>query len=412
MKKIVISLLSVSFCLFACDDSETNESQTLCGNILCVSGQTCVNNVCVDNTTPKDLCGGVECGVNQTCVNNVCVDNTTPKDLCGGVECGVSQTCVNNVCVDNTTPKDLCGGVECGVNQTCVNNVCVDNTTPKDLCGGVECGVNQTCVNNVCVDNTGNCSANARKCETDLQPVMCIGGAWQKIAACSSGTQCVDGECKSTALSEDEAKLRQCGTTKCTGNQLCQNGQCVERNSAMVAGKPCDPKTFLESCEGDSLVYCYVDPEGVSDPVTAVTKCENGAKCALRIDKNFGICVREDPACKAPGTFTFCFDQGVGAVSYLDYRECAMATDGKYYPFRMEFESTDCIGSCIDAYTCDEVDNLKSCTYGTSQSYCDGTTVVYCGDDSKYHHMACSDYDIGCVNTAEGADCDWDNMNL
>ena len=398
------------------DKQDAGEQQLLCAGKKCGENQICQNEQCVDKQDggeQQQLCGGKKCGENQICQNEQCVDKQDggEQQLCGGKKCAENQICQNDQCVDKQDggEQQLCGGKKCAENQICQNNQCVDKQDggEQQLCGGKKCAENQICQNNQCVDQTKpECTENKSRCSNDLIQ-YCTNGNWGTPQSCGENKICKDDICqdKSPVSPEDP---RKCGSTTCKDSQLCVNNQCAERNNKAEEGKPCDPKTFLESCDGNQLVICKVDPEGKEAPATQVIDCDN-LKCALRADMNYGFCVKADPECKTQSKFTLCYDQS-GIKSYVEHMDCALATDGKYYPFRTDHETSDCIDTCIDDYTCDVKEDLKSCQYGKTEDKCIGTVLEYCNKDNKIYHIACGRaYKTTCLSDAK--DCDWENAS-
>ncbi|MBO4349570.1 MAG: hypothetical protein J6A01_01305, partial [Proteobacteria bacterium] len=143
-----------------------------------------------------------------------------------------------------------------------------------------------------------------------------------------------------------------CGSKTCKLEQLCLNGQCVDRSNKATEGVKCDPKTFVESCDNNNLVHCDCDEE-TKECKTAVSVCDK-LTCALMVKENYGMCAKADEKCKAEGEMTMCYDIENGFTSYIEYWDCTLATDGKYYPFRTDKKDVDCIGTCLDKYSCNQ----------------------------------------------------------
>ena len=196
---------------------------------------------------------------------------------------------------------------------------------------------------------------------------------------------------------------RACGSETCTGNQLCLNNHCVDRNHKATSGDPCTKETFLESCDGNQLVYCSCTDDGC---VTDVTDCESDT-CALHAGRNYAFCVKPDDKCTstAVGEMTYCYQPAGLINAYLEKFECAMATDGKYYPFRLNHETTDCVGACIDNYSCNL--NDESCDPAIFESRCENDIAVMCSDQNTIYKLNCRDYEVGCIIGDEGATCNW-----
>ena len=210
-----------------------------------------------------------------------------------------------------------------------------------------------------------------------------------------------------------------CGSGVCEANAVCIQGICVARNNKVsLEGKPCQESTFVESCDGNAVVYCgqTVDDAGKTVWQVAVSDC-GSAKCALRAKANFGFCVVDEPRCTATtaGRMTYCRilddldgNPVTGGLSYVYYYDCDQATDGQYYAFRdVNNKSDECLAGCLgDACS----STGERCTQETYNNRCDGTVRYYCSDDGTEERMECADYGTTCVETEEL--CDWSGMDV
>ena len=178
------------------------------------------------------------------------------------------------------------------------------------------------------------------------------------------------------------------------------NGRCAKRDSKAESGLPCNTQSFVESCAGNELVYCKCDESGTC--LTEVLTCVGAETCALMAEKNLGMCAIADGQCAQEGTFSRCFDLD-GGISYIEYYTCAKAVDGRYYPFREEIRTADCIGPCVDKYRC----NLNDEDCGSEfAEFCEGNIMTYCSE-GKIFRMNCEDYSTTCVMDGDEADCNW-----
>ncbi len=319
------------------------------------------------------------------------------KNICCALLCLLLSGCDEGNS-ENNVQACSAGSTQCtndGLIQTCTNG---------EWGTAVACETGKTCKGTTCVADEipQKCTNNATQCTNDGLIQTCTNGEWGTAVACGENKKCEGNTCISTEILPD----RTCGSTKCTGTQLCLNNVCVERNNKAVENIECNPKTFVESCDGNKLVYCYDDPQDEDPAVTHVADCsEDGSNstCALMMDKNLGNCISQDEKCNAEttGNFTLCFDMEY-TTSYMETRVCALATDGKYYPFRDDWEEIDCIGVCVDKYTCNtEKGNTYVCTEPNTQ-FCDGNIIVYCYEDKSSYAMNCADTGATCDATVEG----------
>ena len=197
-----------------------------------------------------------------------------------------------------------------------------------------------------------------------------------------------------------------CGSGVCDVGSVCIKGACVARtNTVDLEGTKCNETTFVESCDGNSVVYCAqtVDGEGKTVWQVAVSDC-GSAKCALRARANFGFCVVDEPRCTAEtaGRMTYCSivkDQDgnpvTGGMSYVYYYDCDQATDGKYYAFRdVNNRSDECPAGCLGDVCSSTGERCQQATY---PERCEGAVHYYCSSDGTEERFDCADYGTTCV---------------
>ena len=285
----------------------------------------------------------------------------------------------------------------------------------------------------LCKDKSvGDKCAEGKTCQKDGDKLVCKAADTSQDDLCkdkSAGEECAEGktcqkdgdklECKPRPGGNlDDEKEWACGTEVCRGSQYCdlKTKKCIDRVEKAVAGKPCDKSTFVENCDGNKVVYC--------DGKTVVYDCndtidENTQKpsvCAMKRNENYAGCVSDNNRCNAEivGRTRLCFDteSGVPPLGYWEYFDCERATDGKYYMFRTEEDSKDCVGGCINDMLCATTDD--PCDSATYKSHCDGNLLKVCGEGGKVFITDCmGDYKVACIEDAEsGAMCDYKNMPL
>lgn len=150
------------------------------GEFRCVTGQECVQGVCIEKA-----CVDVECDAGKVCRGGKCVAG------CDGVVCPYGATCRNGLCVD------VCAGVACDPGFVCEPRESEDGETLVGVCTSCDCrgcGDGQSCVDHLCVDNA------------------C------KDQTCGPGSHCVAGDC-----------VDNCADAECPEDQVCQDGACIGR---------------------------------------------------------------------------------------------------------------------------------------------------------------------------------------
>ena len=185
-----------------------------CGDAICTADQTCVANVCVDNSTE---CTG--CTAGQHCVSGVCVDNYTPANVCDPLRqcrngCGLSAACAAECEADSSAECTTCRDeiTACSTRESCepgsVNGCCETEfcacfpSAPG--CGNVpdcsecqvECGSDTSCFNtcrtnslacNLCLQPLDECQDARRDCDGAGDFVTCFNDGW-------SGQDAVDAD--------------------------------------------------------------------------------------------------------------------------------------------------------------------------------------------------------------------------
>ncbi len=104
---------------------EAGQCTDACSGVTCPYGRVCRVGVCVDP------CATISCDEGYTCHLGVCADCD-----CGG--CGTGESCVADVCVDDT-----CAAVSCNVGTHCAAGDCVDDCEGASCPGGAACAAGE-----------------------------------------------------------------------------------------------------------------------------------------------------------------------------------------------------------------------------------------------------------------------------
>ena len=389
MKKYCFLLLSV--CLISgCDDGNSEgESQD---KPACTGTQT--------RCTPG--------GQIETCVNG---------QWGAAQDCPQNQTCSGNSCSGSgeggENEKPACTGTQ----TRCTPGGQIETCADGQWGAAQDCPQDKTCNGTACIPISSTCEAGAAQC-VDKQIQYCENGSWGLAKNCPVNQECRGNSCTQVVTENDKHTLN-CGSSVCNEGQMCKNGAtCTDRLAkASQADSTCDPETFLDSCDGNTLVYCKKDTSSEHDHRVIALPCGEGFQCALKFEQNFGFCAKSDVNCneKTAGDFPICHE--TTNLHYLEIMKCALAADGYYYPFRDENETIDCIGTCTDAYSCDTQNTDRPCA--TEGVHCEGDISVICGPDDtgslQSSTINCADYTLSCPGitclTSTG-DCDWDKCGL
>jgi thiol-disulfide isomerase/thioredoxin len=131
-----------------CADGSSCQENFACPSNGCPSGETCVNDECVDDGQEhyrgyreNFQCPSNGCPSGETCVNDECVDDGQEhyqgyreNFQCPSNGCPSGETCVNDECVDDGQEhyqgyreNFACPSNGCPSGETCVNDECVDD---------------------------------------------------------------------------------------------------------------------------------------------------------------------------------------------------------------------------------------------------------------------------------------------
>jgi hypothetical protein len=263
-----------------------------------------------------DCDDGNVCNGTEVCVNSVCRPGT-PLECSDGDPCNGLETCIPDTGACQPGPPcndgDPCNGVEtCSLATGCVPGnpiVCSNN----DACDGLEvCDpTSLTCLPGDVPDCDDNNSCTADSCDEIAGCVhQPIEGTCDDGTDCTTGDQCVDGECEGEAVCDDgnpcngiedcieDTNPLECvpGTPPdCNDGNVCTNDACTDPAGCVhtpVASGTCSDGSLCTT--GDTCVagQCVGSPRS----------CDDGNAC-----NGFEECLPSTGACM-PGTPPFCDD--------------------------------------------------------------------------------------------------------
>ncbi len=224
---------------------------------------------------------------------------------------------------------------------------------------------------------------------------------------CSTDNKCVDDTNVDNGNNGDNGNEEQpeCTTSAdCTDatKPVCDNGTCVADSTQPVEcganeyeidgicyanGDACDSATFIESCVGSVVVYCY---DGIVDTLD----CSEGVgySCDILVEWNYADCFHAEDiseyACEAGSANVVMCDYGVNEtedayVMYSVESVCAqLATAGSYIWFATEMDEctsgacNEMTGSCLDVPAGWDA---ETCSYLGLSTYGDGYCECGCG---------------------------------
>ena len=356
-----------------------------CGGSVCSSGQTCINNACIESCNTQSSgpcdCGGIICPDGKVCTNNACVENCATGGCSANNACNETTGqcfCADTVCIS----PSICDDGKCILLcDTCTNGNTCNPSNGKCECNGITCTGQQQCDNNECQINCtedcggGTCDKRTGNCVCGSSP-MCINGntcnGEQCICgsgdACTNyGEQCITGEC----------------IVPCTEQSCAQNGQ------------TCDPTTKKCLCGGSPCNLLCVDNN------YCLESCKNNQDCANQ------SCI--DGACQEPlADGRSCTLDKDCENQHCYYGKCTSSFGACTYQTDCTNQATqDCVnGACLSKPP------SYGCTPGCADGYyCDGNECIsFYGQQNDCVTNGCPDgqlcsYTSGCTDESLLTSC-------
>ena len=151
----------------------------------------------------------------------------------------------------------------------------------------------------------------------------------------------------------------------------------VPKNQDNTKGKPCDPDTFIEFCDGNIYVHCE-STEFEQDWFVSRTECDGPTPVCFTFAYDEGDEKRYNNAdcyssCKNEnvGTDTICRTTDSGFTFDLEKYRCIETSKGK---LRFTNEIISCNSACSeDGKTCE----IKECDPEKEEAYCDKNGVLH-----------------------------------
>jgi len=351
----------------------------------CVSGATCIQNVCYDSgegtLSAGDTCNTYEeCGPGLTCNSNICCDAyyaMTSEGVCcryhgsclSGYECGSENHCVE--CSDPSNCRAQEGescyySNDCGEGLTCntmQGSICISEGGSSDNSGS---------------DTTSDCASGC--------PSSYLGDGECDSACNVYACNYDNGDCDTNLNSEGEycSYSSECDSSWCSNNVCCDSGYtCCDDDLDCSTGYVCGINYYCEydydsydsetaGCDFDSCPESWL-ADGTCDSSCNNLACNydngdcgrnsNGESCSENEDCTSGWCDSE--ICCAYDEWCCTYDSDCGS------------TDDKCIDNYCQYQSEDCAVGCPDSYLadgyCDTACNVYECNYDNGDC---GTTTT------------------------------------
>ena len=446
-----------------CVDTSTDVNNCGGKGEKCASGQVCVNSVCVQNSCTKSdeiLCAtehGNTCkDVKSSDADNCgacgykCADHPVANATANGCVKGVCQyRCNNNTenvgidnsannirCVDTSTDVNNCGGkgTKCESGQVCVNSNCVQNSCVEPL---VLCS---TTAGNQCIDiksnDSNNCGACGFVCSSILPENASVQSCMKGVCQyeCNNPyTNVGDGNSvEKLHCVNIKTDSNHCGRkdNKCTGGQICENGNCVCTGTQVYCGADnddkngqcVDPKTSSKYCDAkgkcnnpnvDSQDYqgALCDGDQVCTGGKCVKNSCNSAKPCREIQNGVNQCISGE--CK--------LSCNSGYVLNVEQNSCTMISDsvcgysnGAPLNCTADKRNKHCDKNTLQCVECLAQEHCVSETNNASIVDCTAEKVckIYqCNDGFVLHNNTCVPTVERCGSSAKNCKTDTPNLS-
>ncbi len=240
----------------------------------------------------------------------------------------------------------------------------------------------------VCDPSTCNNGKHCDKGECVADTVSC------DASTCNNGKHCDKGECVDDAVGGDDP----CQNVKCTEG-VCSEGVCVtDAMKKLAADTICDPETFVDFCDGSTVVYC-----------------DNAAGTVMRGNCNEGCAVYVDTARGRAVQKAGCIDGGACTTLNELKSECqydkAEQVAGVFVTACQKTTRNTLRYISVDGYYCEGVCNAtndacealeNTCDPYRYKPSCDGDILTTCFLTSNLTPVLRDEYCKGACTTVDG----------
>jgi len=305
-----------------CDGIVDNNIASSCGAGICLGTRTCIsggtgqwtacstyNTQCAQPVIGETICNWGQCATTAPGLIINTEYKCNQEGTCTSYPNNIPTTCTRSIpttCDDGNacTVNDYCSGEAClGTTMNCDDSRC----ETQDYCSG---GICYNIINKVCsmisdgccpagctLSNDADCSCVSTGC-APAETVACGQAIYDNCGQCSTGIYCASGICDGTKcvvqLETCAADSDELTGTKCTSNQICQNGNFIDSSDAGTGANAlcCTGSCVTPVCS--SVKLC--SGEFCTTPITIICGVDD-SKCP----NNFvaGICPGTG-SCKDP----------------------------------------------------------------------------------------------------------------
>jgi hypothetical protein len=338
-------------------------------NADCVTGYSCVGNVCVQKGN------GATCTTALECMSGYCEQGVCCNDACSATckSCNIAGSvgmCTNVANGTAPTPATQCtdmGAASCGTDGKCNGGGACRRYAANTNCGAASCTGSTLSSPRSC-DGLGTCrpattsSCAPYQCGTAACKMACTSTA----ADCTSGNTCVSMSCGKIPIGGVCASgmNADCASNFCVNNICCNSactGTCMSCTLVGSLGTcspiaPGDPPLIAAQCPAAAASTCGND--GTCNGAGACRKHVSGTQCAA-------------PTCTAATATSARLCDGAGV--------CAAATTTPCGRYTCEATAPVCRTGCTANADCvaPNICNANICTLKPTGSTC--TTAAECG---------------------------------
>ncbi|MGC4095355.1 MAG: hypothetical protein QM756_47005 [Polyangiaceae bacterium] len=286
----------------------------------------------------------------------------------GGVACDTGQP---GVCAPGLTECQTGGTLTCRPQVTKSDETCdgLDNDCDGTVDDGELCPTDEVCDKGRCVKKCGEVLFNCTNSEVCNAAGYCVDAKCSDVT-CTSGLQCINGECKAP-----------CDGVACPTPTVCRVGRCVDPCAGVTceAGRVCDKGVCVLGCD---CAACGTGLECAASGLCVGTGCANQT-CAAGTECKAGQCVDACLSAKCPSgqkcSAAACVDACTGVTCPTGQKcvsgSCADAcSDVSCGPGLKCVPGTDSKGSCVDACLGVDCGTGKKCQNGVCGSDCLGVS--------------------------------------
>ena len=297
-----------------------------------------------------------------------CDCRTTPPDLCEGVNCKAGRVCINGLCIKKCD-KTLCG------------DSCTDTKTDSKHCGKCNnaCSTGTKCDNGVCKSNCKDkelsCSGICVDPQTNKEHCGQCGATCKTDEVCKAGKcelNCPDGTTKCSRKCVDvKTDITNCGAcgTVCKQGEVCKAGKCelnCPKDQTICSGACIDTQVDRNHC-------------GACDKKCKAGDICKAGKCELQCPTGQTICGSVCVNTQADRNHCGACDKKCKAGDVCSVGTCALScqsalTNCSGNCVNVKIDVSHC-GGCANACKAGQLCVAGACKCPTGTIFCSGVCV-------------------------------------